>query len=77
MIKGTKIWAIDDNENVIKKFGGYRSLNKWLDYNPEYYQILTRYNNGSVHIIMEKIMIENEDGDTIERTICYSDKIKF
>jgi len=72
-----KIWAIDDNENLIKKFGSYRSLNKSIDNNPDYYQILMKCNNGTIHIIMEKIYFEDEEGNTIEKTICYSDKVKF
>lgn len=76
MIRRTKIWAIDSNGGVIKKFGGYKSLSKWLYNDPDYYHVLCKENNGLAHIILEKIIHQDEDGNEIEKTICYTDKLK-
>lgn len=76
MIRRTKIWAVDDGGGIIRKFGGYKSLSKWLDGDPDYFQVLCKENNGSTYAILEKINYHDEDGNEIERTICYTDKLK-
>jgi len=77
MIRRTKIWAIDENGLILKKFGGsYKSLSKWLENDPDYFQVLLKENNGLTCAILEKTTFINDDGETIERTFCYTDKLK-